>query len=69
MQVKNPQNPIQSEISVEITNAGVKRVTIYADDADQQARAHRLLARIGDPDGSARPRTKGPVKGDAFPND
>jgi hypothetical protein len=36
----------KSEISVEITDTGVRRVTIYADDADEQARAHRLLARI-----------------------
>ncbi len=36
----------EAEISVEITDQGVKRVTIYADDAGQQARAHRLLARI-----------------------
>jgi len=46
MQAEKSQNPIPSEISVEITDAGIKRVTIYADDAAQQARAHRLLARI-----------------------
>jgi hypothetical protein len=46
MQAEKSQNSIPSEISVEITDAGIKRVTIYADDAGQQARAHRLLARI-----------------------
>ncbi len=43
MPVEKDEN---AEISIEITDAGVKRVTIIADDAAQQARAHRLLARI-----------------------
>jgi len=45
MQIEKP-SVVEPEISVEITDAGIRRVTIYADDADQQARAHRLLARI-----------------------
>lgn len=44
--VKNQKSPEGSEISVEITDAGIKRVVIFADNADQQARAHRLLAGI-----------------------
>ncbi len=43
MQQEKVVNP---EISIEISDAGVSRVTIIADDAAQQARAHRLLARI-----------------------
>jgi len=43
MQQEKVVNP---EISIEISDAGVRRVTIIADDAAQQARAHRLLARI-----------------------
>jgi len=46
MQANKSQTPIRSEISVEITDAGIKRVVIFADDPGQQARAHRLLARI-----------------------
>ena len=37
---------VPSEIVVEITDAGIKRVVICADNANEQARAHRLLARI-----------------------
>jgi hypothetical protein len=46
MPVEKSQKLVPSEISVEITDSGVRRVVIYADDAAQQARAHRLLARI-----------------------
>jgi hypothetical protein len=43
---KQPNLSARSEISVEITDHGIRRVLIYADNPDQQARAHRLLARI-----------------------
>jgi hypothetical protein len=43
---KQPGQSAQSEISIEITGEGIKRVVIYADTPDQQSRAHRLLARI-----------------------
>jgi hypothetical protein len=46
MQLEKSQNPISSEISVEITDAGIKRVVIYADTPAEQSRAHMLLARI-----------------------
>lgn len=43
MQAEKVEN---AEISVEITDAGVKRVVIYADTPEQQASAHRLLALV-----------------------
>ena len=46
MQAEKSQNSIPSEISVEITDAGIKRVVIYADNPAEQSRAHILLARI-----------------------
>jgi hypothetical protein len=46
MQNKECSVPVEPEISVEIDGQGVRRVVIYADDAEQQAQAHMLLARV-----------------------
>lgn len=35
-----------SEFSIEVGSTGIRRVVIYADNAGQQARAHRLLASV-----------------------
>jgi hypothetical protein len=43
MQAEKVEN---SEISIEITEAGVERVVIRADTPEQQASAHRLLALV-----------------------
>ncbi len=39
----------EAEISIQVTDTGVRRVMIICDTPDEQARGHRLLARIAAP--------------------